>query len=378
MRQTKVLILIDRLGQGGVAQVVVDTAVTIDRSRFSPIICLTRSAPTRGQDEILRQAGIPLIELNRRSRWQLSSWKKLWQVLPTVTILHSHQSGSNFWGRIWGRLFGTPIIITQEHTAANEKKLPEHLLDRLLSPLSDQIVTVSEFDRKLYLKHEKLSPKKVSSIYNGINPNQFSSGLSQREARRQAGLSEDKFLIAAIARLVPQKNHHALLNALALLPEPVRSNTQCLIIGSGPLETELKTETSRLGLQDVVSFLGTRSDVPTILCGLDLMVLPSHWECLPIVLLEALAAGCPVVATAVGGVPEVLDGIGWPMVAPDDIDGLVQAMMQIIEMPDSERKHLADLSRRRIKNQFSRKSSVARVEALYTALLREKGLDMMP
>src|SRR5690606_28090569 len=121
-----------------------------------------------------------------------------------------------------------------------------------------------------------------------------------------------------IARLFPQKNHQGFLEAVTLLPEALRTQIHCLFVGSGELETQLRELVQARGLQDTVSFLGERTDIPTILCGSDLMVLPSLFECLPSVISEAMAAECPVIATAVGGVPEMLAGVGWPLVQPGD------------------------------------------------------------
>ena len=121
-----------------------------------------------------------------------------------------------------------------------------------------------------------------------------------------------------------------MLKAITLLPTEVRNRSYCLIIGSGPLETQLRYDVDRMDLQETVSFLGTRTDVSTILQAVVPQVLPSHWECLTIVILEALAAGCPVVATRVGGVPEILDGVGWPMVSVDDTYHLAKKIAQVL------------------------------------------------
>lgn len=369
METCRVLLLIDRLGRGGAAQVVLNVALALDREKFSPIVCTTRKAPAYGQSEMLRQAGVPLIELNRQSRRQLLSWAPLWRVLPTVSILHSHESGSNFWGRLWGRLFRVPIIITQDHTAADEKKRIVHLSDRAMSPLSDRIVTVSQFDRDLSIQFEKLPLDKVVTIYNGIDVDRFADEIDKREARRRTGLPEGRQLLAIIGRLAPQKNHHSLLEALTLLPENLRSESYCLVIGSGELESQLRSDVHRLGLHEIVSFLGERSDVPIILSAIDVLVLPSHWECLPIVILEALAARCPIVATAVGGVPEVLDGLGWPLVNPGDSSSLAEAMASVLQMSEAERHRIAKAGRQTVMEKFTKEASAAQVERLYHSLL---------
>jgi glycosyltransferase involved in cell wall biosynthesis len=370
MKPHRVLLLVDCLGQGGAARVVINTALALDRSCFSPVVCTTRQAAANGQDDILRDAGVPLVELDRNSRWDPRPWRSLWQLLPTVSILHSHESGSNFWGRLWGRLFRVPIIVTQDHTAANEKSRTVHMVDRLMSSLSDRIVTVSRFDRQLSIQYEKLPARKVVTIYNGIDVEEFSHELDQMDARRRAGLPEQGWLLAIIARLAEQKNHRGLLEALALLPPDIAAKTRCLVIGSGPLHDQLQSEVQQRGLDRMVSFLGQRKDVPVIMKAIDMLVLPSHWECLPVVALEALAAGCPIVSTAVGGVPEVLDGVGWPLVAPGDPVALSNAIGGVLRMPEPERQRMARAGRKIVQERFSMATSVAQVEMLYHALLK--------
>ena len=370
MEYPKVLYLVDQLGRGGAAQVVMHAALSLDR--YSPIVCTTRAVPADGRDELLRSAGITLIQLNRRSRLGFLEWRKLWQVLPSVSILHSHESGSNFWGRVWGQLFRVPVIITQDHTAADEKGPIVHLADRILSRLSDLIITVSDFDRDLSIRHERLPPEKVVTVYNGIDPTRFDLALTQPQARVRAGLPSDDLVIAVIARLVEQKSHNVLFEALQLLPDDMKAGIQCLVIGSGPLEHDLKAAAHAQGLGDRVSFLGERSDIPTILRAIDLLVLPSRWECLPMIILEALAAGAPIVSTSVGGVPEVLGQLDWPLVEAGDPFALAEAITRVVHMSEEERSKNVREGRNLIEQRFGREKAVLQIQELYDSLLSNR------
>jgi len=238
-----------------------------------------------------------------------------------------------------------------------------------MSPLSDRIVAVSQFDRQLAIRLEHLPPGKVVTIYNGVDASKFDAQFSKPEARRHLGLPGDKWLLAIVARLDRQKNHRVLLDALTSLPEQLGSRLGCLMVGSGPLEDQLRRDVEARGLQESVSFLGERGDVPTILRAIDVLVLPSYWECLPVVILEALAARCPIVATAVGGVPEVLDGLGWPLVKPGNSQRLAEAIGGVINMQEVRRNDIAEKGQQLVMDRFSRERSVAEVEKLYELLL---------
>lgn len=368
----RVLLLIDRLGSGGAAQVVLNMALGLNREEFFPIVCTTRKAPAFGQDDLLTRAGVPLIQLKRTFFWQVAPWRALWKVLPSVSVLHSHESGSNFWGRLWGRLFMVPCIVTQDHTAPDDKKRYVSFIDRAMSSMSDKIVTVSEFDRNLSMKIERLPSEKLMTIYNGIDAERLNIECDKTEARRLAGLPEDMFLLAIVGRLVPQKNHQCLFGALKLLPEHIKSNVRCLVVGSGYLERPLRAKVQSLGLEEVVSFLGERRDVPRILKAIDLLVHPSYMECMPMVILEALSAKCPIVATDVGGIPEVLHGIGWPLIKPGNAGELADAIACVLQMSESEKSRIAASGRRLVEGKFSREASVSVVENLYHSLVNRR------
>ncbi|MCB8950131.1 MAG: glycosyltransferase [Ardenticatenaceae bacterium] len=373
MAPTKVMFLVDRLGRGGVAQVVTNVALALDRDKFEPVICVTRDKPAYGQDDLLRRAGVTVIELKRSSRFQLSVWKKLWQSLAGVTILHTHLSGSNFWGRLWGTLRRVPIIITQEHAPAYEKEWYEHLVDRSLSPFSDRIISVSEFDRQKYIELEKIPPEKIETLYVGIDIDKFAAKVTRPFAKHELGLPTDKQIVSVVARLFPQKNHQGFLEALTQLPPEQLAEVHCLFIGSGPLEAQLKSEVARLDLQETITFLGERTDVPQLLAASDMLVLPSHFECLPSVISEAMAAGCAVVATAVGGIPEMLEGVGWPLVPPGDVSALAEAITCVLELPEAERQRLVARGKEVVQARFSKDQSVQKTQQLYERMLAALG-----
>lgn len=365
MSATRVLFLIDCLGRGGAAQVVLNAALALDRTLFLPIVCVTRDGPLNGTDEILKEAGVMLIILERKSVKDFWAWKSLWDVLPSVSIIHSHESGSNFWARIWGFFFRVPVVITQDHTASDEKKAIVRFFDRISSSLSDRILTVSEYNREMCIRLEKIPPDKVMSIYNGIDLKKFSCNSNKILAREKVGIPKDKFILTVVARLVEQKNHKCLFESILILPEFIQKNIHCVIVGAGPYEEKLKRQVQILKLQERISFLGERLDIPTILKATDLFVLPSYSECLPIVILEAMASSCAIVSTAVGGIPEIIHTVGWPLVLPNDETALSEAILSVYQMSESEINHKIQSGKELVEEKFSKECLVSQLEAFY-------------
>lgn len=167
-------------------------------------------------------------------------------------------------------------------------------------------------------------------IPNGIPVESYQSASRTRQRwRTENGFGQDDLLIVSVARLTRQKNHSLLLQAFArLMPAP---DVQLVLVGDGPLKEELQREAATLGIVDQVRFLGVREDVPDILAASDIFALSSDAEGNPLALMEAMAAGLPVVATAVGGVPELLtNGRDGFVVSPGDPDALAAALSQLV------------------------------------------------
>jgi len=170
--------------------------------------------------------------------------------------------------------------------------------------------------------------------------------------------------VLTVARLDPQKGLHDLVAAAALVPE-----ARVMVVGEGPERRALETRIAHLGLGDRVHLLGFRSDVPDLLAGSDLFVLPSLFEGLPLSILEAMAAGKPVVATAIGGNDEaVVDGATGLLVPPGDPRALADAIRALLRDPE-RRRRLGEAGRRRAEAEFSAPAMVRRVAAVYDELL---------
>jgi glycosyltransferase involved in cell wall biosynthesis len=211
------------------------------------------------------------------------------------------------------------------------------------------------------------------TIYNGVDVTRFpvASVQATAQARRAIGMPVGVPLVGSLGRLHPQKGFSDLLTAFAQVRQRV-SSVRLFVAGDGELRDDLEAQARSLGIAAAVTFAGVRADVSEILAALDVFVLPSLWEGMPNAVLEAMAAGLPVVATAVGGTPEVVvDRVTGLLVPPQDPGALARAIERLLRDPGL-RRTMGRAGRRRVERHFHIQETVRQVQDLYEALLRDK------
>jgi sugar transferase (PEP-CTERM/EpsH1 system associated) len=369
MDRIDVLHLITELSTGGAQTALLRLLAGLDRDRFRPAVaCLYNGDKPVAQR--IRSLGIPVTDLRMTAKWRLDALWRLYCLLrqQRPDILHTWMFHANFPGRLLGRLAGVPIIITSRRNEDIGGALRERL-NRWTARLDDRVIAVCEVARRAEIERARVSPEHVVTIYNGIDVERFSAtdGDLVIRVRRELGIPAGVPLIGAVGRLHPQKDFAGLLDSLTEVQKYV-SPVRLLLVGEGELRDDLETRARSLGISGIVTFAGFRSDVAEILAACDVFVLPSLWEGMPNVVLEAMAVGLPVVATQVGGVPEiVLDGETGLLVPPGDSETLAQALIRLLRDPDL-RSRMGRAGRRRVEQHFSANQLVLETEALYEAL----------
>jgi sugar transferase (PEP-CTERM/EpsH1 system associated) len=273
---------------------------------------------------------------------------------------------------IGARLAGVPVIIHGEH--GREAADPEgrsalrRKVRRALSPLVTRFVTVSRDLARWLVSEVGVPSRKVTQIYNGVDTAAFCP--EGREAARQAlGLPADIVAIGTVGRLDPVKDHRGLLEAFRRVAADDRA--MLLIVGDGPCRADLDRQRRTLGLEQRVHLLGERPDVPVILRALDVFTLPSVGEGISNSILEAMATGLPVVATKVGGNPELVEpDVTGMLVAPQSPDALAAALQRYLADPMLVRKH-GEAARQRVVREFGLERMLAAYETLYADLFPE-------
>jgi glycosyltransferase involved in cell wall biosynthesis len=285
-----------------------------------------------------------------------------------VHILHTHLFGSNTWGRILGKLAGVPVIIAHEHWSTKSER--EAQIDRLLYRLSDRVLVPSEESKRVVMAADHIPARYVSVIYNGVDIEQFAPRGDGAATRQELGVPDDAVLVGYVGRLSPEKGGQDILIRSVARAKQDGHNLRLLIVGDGPLRPGLEALADRLGAP--VFFTGLRPDVARLLAAMDIFVLPSLHEALPIAALEAMSARLPVIATVVGGNPEVVqDGVTGLLVPPGDEDALYEALTRLLADPALAAR-IAQAGQAHVHAHFTLDQMARRVEAIYDELARKK------
>lgn len=321
--------------------------------------------------EAAGEQGVSANQLDDTGRF---SPRVIWQIAQELKaggfgLLQAHGYKADILGLLAARLAGVPIIGTiRLHTETTLQLKLYKQLDLLALRLCDHVVTVSEALRQAAID-AGLSPGKVTAVWNAIDVEPFmAQAASGTTTREELGLRPGDRVVTAIGRLTRQKGYSYLLQSVPSVLDAV-PETQFLIAGDGPLRNELEREAGVLGIGSSVHFLGYRADVAPIMALSDLVVMPSIREGLPNVLLEALALAKPVVATTVGGIPEIVTHeVSGILVPPRDPVSLAEGIRRVLTAPDRGRK-LGERGQREVTDRFTVAAMVERTTSLYREVL---------
>ena len=291
-------------------------------------------------------------------------------------VVHTHLIHGDLYGTLAARLAGVPHVVSTKHNDDAFRQRGFYAwLDRTLARYQNHIITISHHLRRFYVEVERLPADKISTIHYGLDPGAFLQGVGEgADVRVELGMPADVPLVGVVSRLTEQKGHAYLLDAFAEVIQALPS-AHLLVVGDGELRPALERQTARLGLQDSVTFAGRREDVPRIMMALDVLVMPSLWEGFGLVLLEAMAAGKPVVASRVSAIPEiVVDGEMGVLVSPKDQDSLAEAMIKLLQNPVLARE-MGRKGRERLEKEFGVEKMVKETESMYAQMLATKSAE---
>jgi len=389
MDRIRICRLITRLNIGGPAQHVVFLASGLSE-RFETLLVSGKEGAGEGNMlDFARAKGVqPLFipELQREIRplRDLTAFAKLSRLLKRWRphIVHTHTAKAGALGRLAARLAGVPVIVHTFHGHIFDGYFPPWQanlfleMERRLTRISTKIVVLSEGQRQELLKLRIGAPDKLAVQPLGLELDPFlTSAAKNGQLRKELGLSEEERLIGIVGRLVPIKGHEIFLQAARLVVGRLPS-CRFLVVGDGPERPNLERTAETLGLSSKVLFLGWRRDLDRIYADLELCTLSSYNEGTPLSLLEAMAAGVPVVATRVGGVKDLITHAETGLlVPPGDAQALAEAIITLLNDPEGARR-MAKAGKERIYPFYDVKALISRMERFYRELVATPTLPL--
>ena len=393
----KIIHIITRLDMGGSAQNTLLTALNHDPQRYS--VCLIKgstseSAMTKAETQLVEnrladgvKRGLKVIDLpslvRRISPFNdikafISIFCLLRQLKPD--IVHTHTSKAGILGRLAAWLARVPLIIHTPHGHVFYGHFGRSLsriflrIEKLLGRITHHQIALTPEEGNDYLSLGVSKPNNTSVIHSGVDVHQFSKGAKQRsKKRKELGIPRDCLVVGYVGWLIPIKGVTYLINAMARVVEQ-HPESILVLVGKGDdkgeEEIKLKEQVKRAGLVDKVLFLGWRPDVEEIMGCFDIFVLPSLNEGMGRVLVEAMAAGLPIVASRVGGIPDLVkDGHNGLLVPPADAIALEKAISSLIE--DKEKRKKMGQVGTKMCREYSSEAMVEQVDDLYRELLEK-------
>jgi len=335
------------------------------------------SAPGGKLEMLVGEAGMVFYPIQNFVS-QVSPFKDLhalWQLNRLLArekfdLVHTHNSKAGILGRLAARWNNVPSIIHTVHGFSfheEESWFFRHLfivLERMAARWCDQMIAISQ-PMLEWAQREKIAPpEKFVKIYSGIEVERFRNQTPSPELKSRFGIQPEETVIGVVSKLWEGKGHEVLIDAVARLLDS-GCRVKLLIVGEGYLEEKLREEVKRLGIEKNVVFTGFWSDVPEITAILDISVLPSFYEGMGRVVLEAMAAGKPVVASRVGGVPEfVEDEVTGYLISPGDVEALVDRLKTLIGDSDLRQK-MGQQGAERMRHEHSAETMVSMIHQVY-------------
>ena len=366
--------IISSLVPAGAERLVVHLVEYIDRESFAPV-CISLTDPVGSHLEArVQQLGVPLYFLGKGDKMSFEVLRKLDALFRQYhpAVVHTHLLALNYAYPLMIR-YRTPARVYTVHSLAEKD------VGLRTAPIVRALAFRYRVGRVVPVAIAEEVRNSIQKLYgypnpplipNGIPTDEYAPDPNKRAQWRQAhGIETHATIVTHVGRFAPPKNHALLIEAFAR----VRTSAPLylLLVGGGELENTVREQVAALGLESRVCFLGIRADVADILRASDAFVLSSRWEGNPMSVMEAMAAGLPVVSTAVGGVPELVrDGETGLLVPSEDTGALAQAIQALVDNP-ARRQAMGVAARQHAVASFDIRHTVRGYEQLYEALLNK-------
>ncbi|VAV84936.1 hypothetical protein MNBD_DELTA01-864 [hydrothermal vent metagenome] len=365
--------------RGGVENHVLLLLKYLDRTRFEPVVVCPPVLADILRSE-LQAMKVDVFELEVKGPFDIRDMLRFISFLrrEKVDIVHAHLFNASRASHFLAKLAGVRITIETNHVREAWRKgtlKTWYAIDRLFARFTDCIIAVSKANAAYLSEVKGIARGKIRVVQNGIDTRAFDvRGRPASSIKAALGIPDGAPLVTVIARLEPQKGHIYLLEAV---PEIIKKypDVVFLLAGDGILASELKAQASRLKIDNNVIFAGFRSDARRLLSSSDIFLLPSLWEGLPLVVIEASAAGIPVIATAVDGTPEVVrDGETGILIEPRNPVVITESVLRLLDNPQQARR-MGQRGASYVRAHFDISKQVKGTEDIYMELIAGKKVN---
>ena len=369
-RPLRVMFVTTDMTVGGHEQVTAQVVLGMDRSRFDPIVCCLKELGSLGEQ--LRREGIPVFSDLLVNKFDARVLVRLIRLMRRnrVDLVCTVGTGGDrmFWGCLAARMAHVPRVVSALHSMG----APDHVewANRLLLAHTDAFVAVARVQKRYLCAHEGIPSRRTHVVYNGVAAERWVRAAPDPVLARSVGLEPGAPVAGIVAMLRREKNVEMFLRAAAKTAELV-PDAHFLVVGDGPRREDLARMTHEWGLAGRVHFVGQRDDVPDLMALMDVLVLSSRFEAFPMVILEGMAAGKPIVSTHVGAVQEAVrhDQNGY-LVPVDDVDAMARCIARVLTDRALGRR-LGLVGQRLVAERFHLRHMVAGYERLFLSLVED-------
>jgi len=362
-KKIKILYLTTASKLSGTEKMLYELVKGIDKEKYEVMVCTIKDDLSSQLLDRLRKKGIKTACLNLDKKWKVWRVFKLLKIIKNFNpdVLQSFLFFDNILARIFGKLARIQIIISGQRSAETCRSRIRNFFDKITINFADYMVSNSEAGKKIVIKRDGFPEEKIKVIYNGIDLDK----TRQLETKKSKKITK----IGFVGRLRTEKGLNYLIEAVVILKNKI-NDFVVLTIGEGPERENLEKLVCKNGVENLICFLGYKEKAWKYMQKFDLLVLPSLWEGFPNVIIEAMVQNVLVVATRVGGVPELIeDNETGFLVEPRDSKALAEKINYVLSLPEEGKKKIMKNARKTVKENFFIEKMVKEYEKLYENLI---------
>lgn len=372
MAKVNILHITSGLALGGAERMLLTLVKELDKEKYNIKVCCWRGKRELKKD--IEDAGVQVIDLEQEDGNIFKVSLKLRKVIKNnnIQLIHSYLFDADLCGFLAGKSTGVPVIVSSVPSFTFLRSKKHQLRYKLMSLFFDSFIPISKAIAEYMVKYCRIKPAKLVVVHPGFL-NKFNLEKDKEEIKRMRedfGLVENDIVIGTVARLDPRKGYHYLLESVAQVFK-IYPTVKFLFVGEGELKPELEEFAKKLSISSKIIFVGKVTNIPSFLSLLDIFVLASLDEGFGIVILEAMTASLPVVASRVGGIPEIINNneTGF-LVKPADSKALAEGIIKLVEDKDL-RARMGNLAKAEVKK-FNSKEMTRKIEKIYDFHIHKK------